>query len=695
MKTSFAFLLVLCGFLTGLSAQNWTGTWSTTYGELRLIQQGKAIYGDYGNNGPIAGTYDAATKTLTGSFDNGTRTGTFIFLLSGEGFKGQWAYGKALPSSKWEGTRTSTARPTLKFGKAKNNPAVVNYGVNKAQLGQLSRQKMNSDRMVINRTATTKVNSTIPAPSANNSSRPTEPKPGTRLSLSRSAAGYSEDSKGSPQVAEENNSGYICTTTEYTVDASFDENYILSGSQSYLFPGSIIDGVAFSNGRVNPTGGNRRPYKISADVGRASATVTEATLSGVREALSKALPKSETPARIQFESRIVKSDKDLRLMLKAGYDDGMTNVKGSAKYSTRERKNLVTSRFTQVYYQISADRPAMDAQNQVRPDAVYTDRSSISQDEMIVSEVGFGRQIIILTETNYSSNEVEGTLNFIGNYGGQKITTDLSAKQKEVIENSKFYCFVMGGSAGEGARLIASRGEDLMQVIQQGAQFGPKNPALPVYYKLRFLKDWTEASVKFSSTITKTDCVQSSGVFDVSFDHIGVINAADGDDTENFYGIGWARLFVPVYDPATRKTVNRQIEPINNSYIGSYGRIFEIGRDDAVNLVQGDSRRLMSGSYRFAVRASDYGYASFEDMAKKAFFKIVFEVKERDSHARADDMLGKAEKTVYLADAYIDNRNVGRSQVVKKTRNEGALTSYKGGSTRPIVLFSITPVSGN
>ena len=683
---SFAFTLLLTLVASlSLTAQSWTGTWQTSYGELRLVQDGKQVYGDYGNKGPIAATFDPVTQELSGTFKNNGQEGHLTLFLNGSSFRGRWGWKGKSAAGNWNGSRSSAARPVLKFGKPQNpyapsyNSTAVADAVKRtatlktAQVGNY--RKINTAGVAGTRTAN----------ASNTNTAPVRPIRGRKVTLDRKTSSNSNPRPtGKRPVEEENDNGYICITTQYEVDASFDKNYILSGSQSMLYPGSVINGGDFSDGRVNPTGGVRQPYTISPSYGGRGARVATDDISEVRDVLKSNVPRGTTPARMISSSTIVKSDKDLRLFLSAGYDDGMTDVKGSVSYNSREKRHVVASQFLQVYYNVTVDKPQMDADRNVVPGAVYKDRTSISPDEMIVSDVGYGRQIILLTETTYSSSEVDAMLKFVGSYTGTDITADMTAKHKKIVETSKFNAFVMGGSAEDGARVITSKGEALHAVIRSGAQFGPNNPGVPVYYKLRFLKDWSEASVKFTSTINKTECTRVNGRFAFSFDHYGVINAADGGGNEEMYGIGWVRLSIP---HATNGTTHQQM-PENFTYLDRWGRVAEIPPSQPYDLAQGDSRRISMPQIIFEAKASDHGYNTFDEMAKEAYFEVQWEAKEEDPGS--DDMLGKAKDRIYLKDAVIDNRRVGRWQVVKQSNKPGALTAFNG-STRPIVLYSITP----
>ncbi|MFD2037357.1 hypothetical protein ACFSKL_21345 [Belliella marina] len=125
MKKQIKLILSFCLFLLGannVSAQNWTGTWSTTYGDLRLHQVDNQIFGDYDNVGVIYGSIgiDASGQRLiTGTFENyhSRLKGVFKFRLdpnNTEKFSGEWSLNTPVAWESWTGNRTNKAKPALR-----------------------------------------------------------------------------------------------------------------------------------------------------------------------------------------------------------------------------------------------------------------------------------------------------------------------------------------------------------------------------------------------------------------------------------------------------------------------------------------------------------------------------------------------------------------------------------------------------
>ncbi len=99
---------------------NWTGTWNSTYGELRLVERGQLIYGDYANIGVIYGYrhYINGREYFEGTFENYNmnRKGIIRFEMNNPNFNnsftGKWTWGNSTWYN-WNGTKISKREPDL------------------------------------------------------------------------------------------------------------------------------------------------------------------------------------------------------------------------------------------------------------------------------------------------------------------------------------------------------------------------------------------------------------------------------------------------------------------------------------------------------------------------------------------------------------------------------------------------------
>lgn len=120
-------LRILFALVLGLAAlpavaQSWQGNWDTTYGQLRLLQQGDRVFGDYAERGRIEARVSPSGSVLRGVFvyQDG-RWGLIEFRRDGDRkFEGQWSWGTApfTRGNRWAGTHDSETPAPLRYADA-------------------------------------------------------------------------------------------------------------------------------------------------------------------------------------------------------------------------------------------------------------------------------------------------------------------------------------------------------------------------------------------------------------------------------------------------------------------------------------------------------------------------------------------------------------------------------------------------
>lgn len=108
---------------TGIAHANWTGTWDSRHGELRLVQEGDRVYGDYADRGYFEGRVSQNGDRLRGTFQyvsQRSRNGYIEFNRSGDSFTGGWTWAKDGPSAaasqgNWTGSLQDQSIPALRY----------------------------------------------------------------------------------------------------------------------------------------------------------------------------------------------------------------------------------------------------------------------------------------------------------------------------------------------------------------------------------------------------------------------------------------------------------------------------------------------------------------------------------------------------------------------------------------------------
>lgn len=184
--------------------------------------------------------------------------------------------------------------------------------------------------------------------------------------------------------------------------------------------------------------------------------------------------------------------------------------------------------------------------------------------------------------------------------------------------------------------------------------------------------------------------------YDFKFDWIAVYKANPSFNPLNgldIYGIGWCRLFVK-----NKTTGNEdQIQPTGFKYLANYGRVMEIPRKEAIrfdkNLIENTGPKTLSNTkIRFQFDPTKYGYKNAEEVLDNAYFKVVFEVKERGIIDKTDDIIGKKEAIIMLRDANIPSKNATGVQRSANSQASDGLLRWNKGKLNIGVFYSIESV---
>ena len=107
-RNPFAALATLAALVAPapILAQEWQGAWNTTYGQIRLVEDGDYVYGDYGNIGTIEGVLVNGKQVLRAVFTrrDTKQTGYVEWVQSGDDgnrITGRWNWTSA-PVPDWQ-----------------------------------------------------------------------------------------------------------------------------------------------------------------------------------------------------------------------------------------------------------------------------------------------------------------------------------------------------------------------------------------------------------------------------------------------------------------------------------------------------------------------------------------------------------------------------------------------------------------
>lgn len=177
--------------------------------------------------------------------------------------------------------------------------------------------------------------------------------------------------------------------------------------------------------------------------------------------------------------------------------------------------------------------------------------------------------------------------------------------------------------------------------------------------------------------------------YDFKFDWFAAhtVNQNINVGTESVHGIGWCRLFVK-----NKITGNEdQIQPAGFSYIGNYGRVFEVPRNGGMKVSNGNIKSLMNTKVRFQFEPAKYGYKTMKDLEDNAYFKIVYELKVYKPVN--DEIVGKQEVIVFLKDAKINPVSLAQAKNSANSSTRPGYIRFNKAKYNLGILYSIVPVN--
>ncbi|HEU0035076.1 MAG TPA: thiol-activated cytolysin family protein [Kofleriaceae bacterium] len=343
---------------------------------------------------------------------------------------------------------------------------------------------------------------------------------------------------------------YQCSTQNLEETRQYDRIVAYAANSDALYPGAIVSADSVLTGLFTQIVLPRAPATISVSLenlgGSKKAVIDEPSLSAYRDALSGILDAEvtgSTPANQYSEIEQVHSESqlDMALGVQASWGLGIASLKSSFDFSKQEIRSRYVVRYTQAYYTVDLDAPAV-------PSALFAPQVRLAdvQDKMdeqhppaYVSSVTYGRMVVFTFESEYSAEEMGAALDFAYS-GGVDVSGDVSVTYKDIISRSKITAFILGGDAGTAATTIDSY-DALIAFIKEGGNYSRQSPGAPIAYKLSYLKDNSPARMSFTTTYDVKDCTRVSQKVRVILQSIAVDSAGgdSGDDLE-LYGKIWA-----------------------------------------------------------------------------------------------------------------------------------------------------------
>jgi thiol-activated cytolysin len=356
------------------------------------------------------------------------------------------------------------------------------------------------------------------------------------------------DEGGRTEPAREGD--YQCSTQNLLETRQYDRIVAYAANSDALYPGAIISADSVLTGLFTQIVLPRAPATISVSLenlaGGKTAVIEEPSLSAYRDALSSILESEitgSTPANLYSEIEEVHSQQqlDMALGVQASWGLGVASLKTSFDWSKQEVRSRYLVRYTQAYYTVDLDAPAMPS-SMLAPNLLLSEVQAKMDEQhppAYVSSVTYGRMVVFTFESEYSKEEMGAALDFAYS-GGVDVSGDVSVTYKDIISKSKITAFILGGDAGTAVKTIDSY-EALIAFIKEGGNYSRQSPGAPIAYKLAYLKDNSPARMSFTTDYSVKECVRVSQKIRVALTSIAVDDdGGDGGGELEIYGQIWA-----------------------------------------------------------------------------------------------------------------------------------------------------------
>lgn len=327
-----------------------------------------------------------------------------------------------------------------------------------------------------------------------------------------------------PYSGKLDGSKFIVTKrTLHTAGFKYDIT-VPNSNRDVTYPGALLlANEHLVNGDPQPFGAPKSARTITVDLpfmGKEKNVTAQcdyasisAAIDGVLDKWFEKQPEGVIPANLQFHKDIVTSNHELSILF--GLD--IKFLKDKAKWDfdvfSKQKKSSYLVHFRQIYYTVSVEEPSYPAQ--VFSDEVDWDmlKNQINDKNppCYVKNVAYGREIYLLLQSDLSTTTLKTHLDANLKIKNNNIDFDFDASLKDLNNHITCELITVGGapfvlSGSLNGELI----KDINNAINSGMNFTRKSPALPLCYKVDFLKGNEPAVLNGSTEYTTEEYFEYS-----------------------------------------------------------------------------------------------------------------------------------------------------------------------------------------
>lgn len=311
---------------------------------------------------------------------------------------------------------------------------------------------------------------------------------------------------------------YTVVTREKKTINNPQSNFSSAGlNSSDIYPGALVkvnESLMDNHPVLLAAKRGQKPLTISADlpgsyesyaeVKNANPATVNHQIGGILESWNeKAAPKYGTQsARVVFNESMVHSKKQAEAAFGGSFNVALAKIGVDFNAASKGEKQIYVASLQQIFYTVSANPP-------VKPsDWVAAESANLVCGGKTVpgyiSSVDYGRQIYVVAETSSKDTDVKAAFSLAIKNQNAK----LSAHYASLINQSNIKAVVLGGNAATQIKVTSGNIDEIRNVIKQGATYSRLNPAVPISYTVKYLKDNSVATsrsvAEYYDTTVKT-----------------------------------------------------------------------------------------------------------------------------------------------------------------------------------------------
>lgn len=287
-------------------------------------------------------------------------------------------------------------------------------------------------------------------------------------------------------------------------------------TDDWLFAGALVMPAA-AGPAIRPNAAIQRApltFSVGQQItlnGSRQATMANPSLSAYRKALDERLATGttgDTAANIEWDTFGLTKEGQVGTLLNLDASVPLvTRLENSFNWTDKSVVSRNLLRFTQLYYTVDVDKPATAADLFAAGVPAADINKLADSGALYVSSISYGRSVLIAYESRHTNSEVNNALHVELGWGDDVwgANAGLTAWSSSALSETSFSGYIYGGSAADAVRVYQGL-DNLADYINNGANFSPRSPGVPISYQLSAVKDNASPQSTAPETMTEEVC---------------------------------------------------------------------------------------------------------------------------------------------------------------------------------------------